>query len=136
MNAKEYLSQAMWLDQTIDIKIKHLESLRSLAMKVTTDTSRERVSGGPVDKSPMEKTIVKIVDLENELNEEIDRLVDLKSDILESINKMKNPVSQLLLEMRYIQGQAWEEVAFTLGLSERSVFNIHGRALKEFAKVQ
>ena len=136
MNVKEYLSQAMWLDQTINSKIKHVESLRSLAMKVTTDTSRERVSGGPIDRSPMEKTIVKIVDLENEINAEIDRLVDLKTDILKSINRLKDPVCQLLLELRYVQGQSWEDVALALGYSERTIFSIHGRALKKFEDVQ
>lgn len=136
MNVKEYLSQAVWLDQRINSKLEQLESLRNLAMKVTTDFSKERVSGGNTDRSPMENTIVKIIDLENEINEEIDKLVDFKTDIMETINQMKDPICQLLLEMRYIEGQTWEEVASALSYNDRTVFKIHGRALKEFEKIQ
>jgi hypothetical protein len=48
MNAKEYLSQALWIDQRIDSKIEQLEILRSLATKVTANLKEEKVSGGNI----------------------------------------------------------------------------------------
>ena len=97
MNAKEYLSQAIWLDQMIDSKLEQLETLKSLSMKVTTSFTQEKMSGGNIEKSRMENTIVKVIDLEHEINEDIDRFVDLKRDIQDTINKMENINYQLLL---------------------------------------
>lgn len=132
MNAKEYLSQAIWLDQMIDSKLEQLETLKSLSMKVTTSFTQEKISGGNIEKSRMENTIVKVIDLEHEINEDIDRFVDLKRDIQDTINKMENINYQLLLEMRYLSGKNWEEIAEQLNYNNRTVFKVHGRALKQF----
>lgn len=88
MNAKEYLSQAVWLDRMIDSKLEQLEMLKSLAMKVTSSFTKEKISGGNIEKSKMESTMVKVIDLEHEINADIDRLVNLKKDIQDTINKM------------------------------------------------
>jgi hypothetical protein len=45
MGAKEYLSQALWLDQRINSKLELLETLRALAMKVSGNLTEEKVSG-------------------------------------------------------------------------------------------
>ncbi|RXM70718.1 DUF1492 domain-containing protein [Clostridium tetani] len=135
MNAKEYLSQAVWLDKRIDSKLEQLESLKSLAMKVNTDITQERVSGGPNTKSPMENVMVKVIDLEYEINRDIDNLVDLKKEIIETINKLSDLNYQLLLEMRYINGRCWDEVAISMGYDRRWILRLHGRALKEIEKI-
>ena len=131
MNAKEYLSQAIWLDQTINNKLEQLDSLKSLSMKVTASLSQEKVSGGNIAKSSMENAVVKILDLENEINADIDRLVDLKREILEAIHQVSNMNYQLLLEMRYVSGKSWDEVAMAMGYDPRTVFRMHGKALKK-----
>lgn len=136
MNAKEYLSQAIWLDQMIDSKLEQLETLKSLSMKVTTSFTQEKISGGNIEKSRMENTIVKVIDLEHEINEDIDRFVDLKRDIQDTINKMENINYQLLLEMRYLSGKNWEEIAEQLNYNNRTVFKVHGRALKQFERIR
>lgn len=136
MNVKEYLSQALWLDQSIRSKIEQLEVLRSLAMKVNVAFTQEKVSGGDNVKSSMEKTIVKMISLEEEINGEIDRLVNLKKEILETINQVDDLNSQVLLEMRYVNGKGWEEVAICMGYDRRTIFRMHGKALKEIEKMK
>ncbi|MGI6449022.1 MAG: DUF1492 domain-containing protein [Desulfitobacteriia bacterium] len=136
MNAKEYLSQAFWLDQRINSKLEQLESLRSLATKVTTNLSQEKVSCGNDVTKIREKTIVKIIDLENEIDDDIDKLVDLKADIMEAIGQVDEPICQLLLEMRYINGKTWEEVASVLGIDIRTAFRLHGKSLKEIEHIK
>jgi seryl-tRNA synthetase len=130
MKVKEYLSQAIWLDQRINSKLEQLETLRALAMRVTTNFAEQKVSGGNDVKSRMEKTVTKIIDLEKEINEDIDKLVDLKADIIGTISQVDDPTGQLLLEMRYINGKTWEEVAMDLGFDRRWVLRLHGGALK------
>ena len=136
MNAKEYLSQAVWLDRMIDSKLEQLEMLKSLAMKVTSSFTKEKISGGNIEKSKMESTMVKVIDLEHEINADIDRLVNLKKDIQDTINKMDDINQQLLLELRYLSGKGWEEIAASMGYDPRTVYRIHGKALKEFERMK
>lgn len=136
MGAKEYLSQAIWLDQRINSKLEQKKQLETLATRVTVDFTKEKVSGGRSTNSPMEDATVKLIDLCYEINEDIDKLVGLKAEILETISKVDDPVSQLLLQMRYIEGKTWEDVASALNYNNRTVFKIHGRALKEIEKIQ
>lgn len=136
MNAKEYLSQAVWLDRMIDSKLEQLEMLKSLAMKVTSSFTKEKISGGNIEKSKMESTMVKVIDLEHEINADIDRLVDLKKDIQDTINKMDDINQQLLLELRYLSGKGWDEIAASMGYDPRTVYRIHGKALKEFERMK
>ena len=135
MNAKEYLSQAIWLDRMIDSKLEQFEMLKSLAMKVTSSFTKEKISGGNIEKSKMESTMVKVIDLEHEINADIDRLVDLKKDIQDTINKMNDINQQLLLELRYLSGKGWDEIAASMGYDPRTVYRIHGKALKEFERM-
>jgi hypothetical protein len=65
----------------------------------------------------MEDIIVKIVDLENEINQDIDELVDLKREIVTIIKKIENPVYQTLLELRYLGFKSWEQIAVEMGYS-------------------
>jgi len=136
MGAKEYLSQAIWLDQMIDSKLEQLTTLKSLAMKVTSSFTKEKICGGNIEKSKMESTIVKVIDLENEINADIDRLIELKRDIQDTINKMDDINQQLLLELRYLSGKGWDEIAATMGYDPRTVYRIHGKALKEFERMK
>ena len=50
----------------------------------------------------MEDIIAKIVDLENEINDDIDKLVDLKAEITTVIKEVDDPELQSLLEQRYL----------------------------------
>ncbi|MGD6778446.1 DUF1492 domain-containing protein [Sutcliffiella horikoshii] len=136
MNSKEYLSQAMWLDKMIDNKLEQLDSLKALSLKVNSTLSEVKVSGGHHENSSMESAVVKVIDLGNEINDDIDRLVDLKKEIAEVIHQVNNINYQLLLEMRYISGKTWDDVAIALNYNSRSVFKVHGRALKEIEKIR
>ena len=84
----------------------------------------------------MESTMVKVIDLEHEINADIDRLVDLKKDIQDTINKMNDINQQLLLELRYLSGKGWDEIAASMGYDPRTVYRIHGKALKEFERMK
>ena len=76
MTTKEYLSQAYRIDRRIDSKLEQVMSLRELLGKATaTLTSTPRPA--TLDPRSMEEIVAKMVDLENEINEDIDTLVDL-----------------------------------------------------------
>jgi len=130
MNAKEYLSQVMYIDQRIDTKLEQVMSLREAATKATATLSDMPRPDSPNVRS-MEDTIVKIVDLENEINRDIDRLVDLKAEARRLIGQVKEPDQQLVLELRYLCYKPWSEIMVELGCSEPTVYRLHGEALKK-----
>lgn len=128
MTTKEYLSQAYRIGQRINSKLEQVQSLRELAVKATSTLS-DTYSSGNSNKQKMEVVIVKIIDLENEIDEEIDRLVDLKKDIVSLIKRVKNPEYQTLLELRYLNFKTWEQIASEMHYSIQHTFRIHDKAL-------
>jgi DNA-directed RNA polymerase specialized sigma subunit len=126
---KEYLSQAFRLDQKVQSKLEQGASLRRLATKATAGIHAGRVSGSD-GHSPMENAIVKMIDLEHEINADIDRLIDLKREIMGVINSVKQPEYQLLLELRYLSFLTWEVIAEKMNYSYRQIHRLHGKALR------
>lgn len=77
MTARDYLGQAYRLDQRINSKIEQVSSLHSLATKATSTISD--MPGSPSRNThQMEDIVVKIIELENEINADIDLLVTFK----------------------------------------------------------
>lgn len=129
MTAKEYLSQAYRLDKRIDSKIEQLKSLNLLATKCTSTLS-DMPKSQSAGNSRLEDTVVKIVDLQEEINRDIDSLVDLKRDIVRTIKSVQNPEYQIILELRYLCFKTWEEIAVQMNCSIDNVFKIRKNALK------
>lgn len=129
MSTKDYLSQAYRIDQRINSKLAQVMSLRDLLGKATGT-----LSGAPKAATPnlhsMEDTIAKMVDLENEINEDIDALVDLKTEIMRRIKRVENTEYQTILELRYLCFKRWEEVSAELGYSIQHLFRLHDEALE------
>ncbi len=72
-----------------------------------------------------------MIDLEYEIDADIDRLVDLKRAMFHFVANVKHGSHRMLLELRYLEGKTWEEVAETMGYELRWIYRLHGRALKE-----
>lgn len=133
MYVKEYLSQALRLDQRINSKLEQMAMLRSMTTKVTASLHSEPVSPTK-ERSPMENALVKLIDLEHEINLDIDKLVDLKREMTRFIAGIENPSFKLLLELRYLTGNTWEDVAGVMGCKLRWIYRLHDDALREASK--
>ena len=129
MTAKEYLSQAYLLEQQIRSKMEQIESLKSLASYVSMDFSREPVSHTR-NVSSMQDTVLKIMELNQELDAQIDALVDKKIEITRIIAQIQRADYRLILEKRYISFYTWEEIATDLRYSVRNVQRMHNHAMK------
>lgn len=130
MTAKEYLGQAYRIDERIESKLTQIESLKSLATRVTSVFSDMPHSSTP-DNQRLEKTIAEIIDLENEVSTDIDRLIDLKREIKHIINQVQNEKYKTLLELRYLSFWTWELIAVNLNFSIQHTYRIHDEALKK-----
>lgn len=129
MTAKEYLSQAFIVDVDINTKLDQLDRLNALATKATTTFSEVPFTGTP-DPHRREDIIVKIIDLEDRIKEEMRRLVDLKSEIMTVVARIDEPEQRIVLEKRYLEFKKWEDIAVEMHRSLRSIYRLHGEALK------
>ena len=130
MTAKEYLGQAYRLDQRINSKLEQVLSLRDLTTKATA-TMSDMPGGGSRNVYRMQDIIEKIIDLEDEINQDIDALVDLKREMVATIKAVADPECQTLLELRYLCFKTWEQIAVDMQYSTRNIYKLHDRAIKE-----
>ncbi len=134
MTAKEYLSQAKYLDARISAKIKQVGALNDLATNATS-----ALSGMPHDpnhgRSTMADCVAKIVDLQAEINADIDALVNQKREITRTIKALTDTEYQTILERRYLVFESWEKIAAGMGYDLRWLFRLHGKALEEVQAV-
>lgn len=98
MTAKEYLSQARYLDARINTKIKQLEALNTLATSATSVLTGMPHSPNKAT-SKMADIVDKIVDLQAEINRDIDALVDLKGEMRSKLEMVPAEDYKAILEM-------------------------------------
>lgn len=132
-NAKEYLGQAYRIDQRINSKIEQVSALNNMATKATSTIS-DMPGSASRNIHRMEDVIVKIIDLQNEINADIDELVDFKAEVMSVIKSIDNLEYQTLLELRYLCFKPWEQIAIELGYSINNVFKMHRKAIELLEK--
>lgn len=76
--------------------------------------------------------VVEAVTVEDETAEKIKKLQAKQAKILERINTIEDLTYISVLELYYVEGLYWKEVADMLGVSERTVYAIHALALEKF----
>ena len=132
MTAKEYLRQLKYLDNRINAKLLEREQIRTMAEKTTASLSEKvQTSSG----TKMDDVVVRLVELEELINKDIDKLVYLKEEAGDKINRISNDKYTIVLSMYYLSNKTFEEVAELTEMSFRWVHKLHGRALKEFEKI-
>ena len=107
-----------------------MASLNELAGKATSAVSD--MPGSPnrnIHKT--EDIIVKILELQEEIQSDISELLDLKQSIRRCGRQLEEPEEQVILEERYLKMMKWEQIAVILNMSTRKVFRIHDEMLKK-----
>ena len=134
MTSKEYLLQARFLDASIRTKVEQIEALNDLATSCTaviSDMPRNPNRGG----SRMADAVVKIIDLQEEIKNDMIALVNLKREIMDVIKAVSSLELRTILEKRYLSFISWERIAVELGYSIQHTYRLHDMALKEVEEI-
>ena len=131
MTAEEYLRQLKTLDCLIKAKELEKERLDDLTTKTSVNLS-ERVQGG--GSGGTENAIIKALEIEEQIENDIKRLCDLRVRAIGLIDKLDNDKYRVVLSMYYVSNLTFEQIAENTGLSYRWIHKLRGRALKEFEK--
>ncbi len=110
------------------------EKYREMAMQATGRTDAIRVSGTS-DRSKVEKYILELWDVHNELQQEIARLMEKSRKAEKLILKLEDDKLRAVLELRYLCGLTWEEIAKKLHFTLRWVHKLHKEALEAFGRL-
>lgn len=132
MTAKEYLRQLKTLDNVINAKLLEKERIRALATKVTSNLS-ERVQGGGGEG--IENAVIKMLELEEQLNVDIDRLVNLKAEARLLIEELADDKHKIVLSMYYVSDMTFEKISEETHYSIGAIHKFYRNALKEFEEV-
>ena len=110
--------------------LEELARLKELSVSVSAPVISERVQSSRLNDAPFVRFFLKIRDLEEKIDAEIDRLVDLKAEIRNVIDRVKDPDEQMVLRYRYINGMSWEQISNELSADRTTVYRWHNMALQ------
>lgn len=114
------LKQIKKLDVLINSKLEEIENLKTLATKVNAPLNQERVqSSGSNDQ--LGECVAKIVDLQNEINDDIDAFINLKREIEHKVLSIDNPVAINVLYKKYFQHKTIVQIAEECDISRQWV---------------
>ncbi len=129
MNALEFLQQAYLLEQRIETKLHQITLLRSMGQTLRSFAGNEPVNHTR-NISALEDSVLKIMEQEQELGEEIDHLVDLKKEIQDVISQVKDMNYRLILEKRHLCFESWPRIGEEMGHTDRWAQAKHAMALQ------
>ena len=131
MTAKEYLSQYRLLKIKINQREQELEEYRSTLGSAGINLSNN-VQISPTDA--LGNSVVRLLYMEAEIEEEIRRLVELKNKIINEIHMLENPLFIEILYKRYIECKTLWDISKEINYDYRYVKRLHGWALKAFGE--
>ena len=129
MNALEFLQQAYRIDLQIQSKVDQLARIRACGGGSGLRYGDVKIQSSAQD-SMVENAVMKIMEEERAINEEIDRLVDTKRQIREVINQVSDVTYRLILEKRNLLFETWRKIGIDMNLSERWAQIIHREAVR------
>lgn len=126
MTAKEFLRRARDVDRRVDEAMERLERLRAKleAGRMSDLTGMPR--GGAKDWT---ETADRLIELEQRVNAQDREMVRWKLAAIDAIRAVEEPRLREVLELYYIDGFTWEQVAQRMGLDPSWVFRLHRKAL-------
>lgn len=128
MTAKQFLRQVRQIDRRIDEATERVERLQAKleAGRMSSVTGMPR--GGRTDWT---ETADRLIELERVVNARTRELVRWKLAAIDAIRAVEEPRLAEVLELYYIDGFTWEQVAERMNYDKSWVLRLHGRALAQ-----
>ncbi len=126
---KQELQEVRFSKQRILALERKIEHYREMAEQITAKIDPNGAGGGNSGRSAIEENVCSFVDFYNESKEELERYLSLCRKAESQISQIKDSQQKSILEMRYICGYNWQQIAEALEIDERWMHRIHGKAL-------
>lgn len=104
--------------------------VRAYATKITPLLS-DMPKGGNGSGNKIERAIERLDSLAGDLEEQAVRMREAMKQVQSAIQTVPDETLRLLLELRYINGYTWEQIAVKMNYSYVHVCRLHGAALNQ-----
>ncbi len=136
MNAREYLEQLQKMDIAINQNIAWLYELKNIRKELKgVNYTSQKVKTSKSNRADFEKTLLIIMDMEQNINDSIDKFVDQKNEIIKQIQSLDNHKYIQVLYKKYVEYKRLEEIAIEMHYTYQHIRRLHGYALKEFQRI-
>ena len=126
VTAKEFLRKVREIDRRIDETLERLGRMRARLEAGRSSNLSGMPRGGAVDWTV---TADRVIELEQRYNEKIREMCRLKQAAQDAIDQVEEAQLREILELYYLDGYTWRQVAEVMHLDLRWVYRLHGRAL-------
>ena len=134
MRARAFLRRAEQLHAEIQIKKEQISCMRHALTEFTILLDKEHVSQNS-KQSPVECAIIRVEELEHQLEKEIAHYSEVQREITQAINQLVSVSLRSILTKRYILYMPWSAIADEMGVSEKWLYNQHNYALKKMEQI-
>lgn len=129
MDFKKLLKRLKSIEQLIAFDFKEIEELEKIKYGIKGQSyDSDRVVSSV--KKDWTELIIKIIDLQSKLYDEINDYLEIKSEISRSIDKLDD-LEKLVIQFKFLKNKDFNEVASILGLKKSYVENITSKAIKK-----
>jgi DNA-directed RNA polymerase specialized sigma subunit len=124
---KQELYSIYGLSQRIGQKQRQLEELKAKASSIELSYA-ERVQTSQVNNSMA--IVDNMIELEQLIDKDLEEMYKKRREAYSLIRTLSG-TERDVMELRYIQGYKWEEIAVKLDISYRHTTRLHGQALEK-----
>jgi hypothetical protein len=134
VEARKFLGRGFELYRDIQIKKEQAASIRASLDNSTVSLNNERVLTTR-NVSAMEDSIIRIIQLEEDIRKETSRLAIIQREAVEMINQLDNLTMRSMLTKYYICFKSWDTIRSELNLSRKYSSNMHTMALRQIEDI-
>lgn len=132
MQVQKYLQQLKVLDTKIEQKkLQCIELKKKTSNAGAIQYDKEAVQTTKTGDR-VEKMIVRYIELENEINDDIQRLQEAKNTIINQIHQMTDDRYMKVLFKKYVEYKSYKLIAIEMSYSFDYVKELHHDALNAF----
>ena len=128
MGIKHQLKQIRLIDLEVKAKMEELDRLNNSFLK---SPSLKEINVQESKVSLKDDAYVKIINLNDYINEKVDNLIDLKYQLIQAIEQLDNSKERTIIWMKYISSKSWDDIAEELKISKTTLFMLHDEAIKK-----
>lgn len=126
----EKLKRYIYLYQEIEILLEELERAKSYRERMTQLLSDVPKVGGS-DGTMLETATERIIEIETRIAGQVQQLTQERMETDEMISSIDNQRMRMIMQMHYISGKTWEQIADALFMDIRWVFRMRKKAIKK-----
>lgn len=131
MGVKHQLKQIRLIDLEVKAKMEELDRLNNSFLK---SPSLKEINVQESKVSLKDDAYVKIINLNDYINEKVDKLIDLKYQLIQAIEQLDNSKERTIIWMKYISSKSWDDIAEELKISKTTLFILHDEAVKKIER--